>query len=75
MHGGNQSRMCICSCLTGRCLMNLSPGAAQLPRGTEARLLCHSLRIKICLAKQFLRVRNAQKFAVFGDGHAHVFVK
>ena len=44
-------------------------------RRAKTRLLGHTLHVEVCLPKQFLRKRNAQTVAVFGDAHANVFVK
>ena len=35
----------------------------------------YALDVEVRLTKQLLRKRNAQMISVFGDRHAHVFVK
>ena len=58
-----------------RPFVNSLPGAAKLSRRTESGLFGNTFHVQPRLAKQLLGIGDAKTVAVFGNAHAHVFVK
>src|SRR5579864_3779900 len=56
-------------------LMNPLPGAAELPRRTESRLLGNAFHVEPRLAKQFMCVRHTETVGVLRNTHPGVFVE